>query len=300
MEIYGIAYIGYESPNAKQMIEYGPEVFAFGLNESRDDGSVYLTMDDRDHRIAIHPGERDRFAYVGLEMKDKWAWEQGIERLRSNGYEVTVGDAELEAARGVYGVAQFKDPAGWPHELVYGQTYSTGGWRNGRPHDGFESDKYGMGHTVLRANDAQAIETYCRDIMEYRWYIQGLRKGVGSFWRFKNNNLSHNIAYGISPNHQIGDTSSMVPHIGLYCKNLDDVGIAYDIVEQRYPERIEMTLGRHMQDPVISFYSKTPAGFTIEYIWGEDLDVLDAPYVERRADRLSIWGHRTPNGNPHS
>lgn len=299
MEIYGIAYIGYESPNAKQMLDYGPEVFAFGLNESRDDGSVYLTMDDRDHRIAVHPGERDRFAYVGLEMKDKWAWETGIEKLRANGYEVTVGDAELEAARGVYGVAQFKDPAGWPHELVYGQTYSTGGWQSARPHAGFESSVYGMGHTVLIANDAQTIETYCRDVMDYRWYIQGMRKGMGSFWRFKNNNLSHNIAYGINPNHQVGDTSSTVPHIGVYCKTLDDVGIAYDLIEERYPERIEMTLGRHMQDPVVSFYSKTPAGFTIECIWGEDLDVLDAPYVERRADRLSVWGHRTPNGTPH-
>ncbi|MCU1361251.1 MAG: hypothetical protein JWN99_2540, partial [Ilumatobacteraceae bacterium] len=29
MDIFRIAYIGYESPNAKQMMEYGPEVFAF-------------------------------------------------------------------------------------------------------------------------------------------------------------------------------------------------------------------------------------------------------------------------------
>jgi len=296
MDIYGIAYMGYESPNAKQMLDYGPEVFAFGVNESRDDGSVYLTMDDCDHRIAIHPGEQDRLAYVGLEMKDKWAWETGIETLRSAGFTVTVGDAELEARRGVYGVAQFQDPAGWPHELVYGQTYSTGGWRKGRPHEGFQSDVYGLGHTVLTAGDTARIEAYCRDVMGYRWYIQGLRKGGGSFWRFNNNNLSHNVAYGINPSHQYGDTSTSIPHMGIYCNKLDDVGVAWDIVQERYPERIVMTLGRHMQDPVISFYSRTPAGFTIEYIWGEELDVPDSPYVERRADKLSLWGHHAPNG----
>jgi 2,3-dihydroxybiphenyl 1,2-dioxygenase len=299
MEIYGIAYVGYESPNARQMLEYGPEVFGFGINESRDDDVVYLTMDDHDYRIAVHPGERDRMLYVGVELKDKWAWEQGIETLRSAGFDVTVGDADLEAQRGCFGIAQFKDPSGWPHELVYGRTYNTGGWRSGRPHSGFMSEHYGLGHTVLASHDVEIMEKYCRDVMGYKWYIQGLAKGVGSFWRFKNNNLSHNIAYVNNPRHRYGDTATMIPHIGIYCKKLDDVGIAWDIVDEQYPERVQMTLGRHMQDPVISFYSKTPAGFVIEYIWAEELDIPDGPYVERRAGKLSVWGHKMPNGPMH-
>lgn len=59
------------------MSEYGPEVFAFGLSESRDDDSDYLMMDERDFWVAVHPGDRDRFPSIDLEMKDKWAWEQG-------------------------------------------------------------------------------------------------------------------------------------------------------------------------------------------------------------------------------
>lgn len=299
LEIYGIAYVGYESPNAKQMLEYGPEVFGFGLNESRDDDTVYLTMDDADYRIAVHPGPRDRMAYVGVELKDKWNWELAIEKLRSEGFEVTVGDAELEARRGCYGVAQFQDPSGWPHELVYGHAFSTGGWRSGRPHAGFRSDVYGLGHTVLVTQDLAATERFCKDVMGYKWYIQGLAKGMATFWRFKNSNLSHNIAYGLNPGHVYGDTWTSVPHIGVYCNKLDDVGVAWDIVGERYPERVQMTLGRHMQDPVISFYSKTPAGFVIEYIWGEDLEIPDGPYVERRSAKLSLWGHKMPNGPMH-
>jgi 2,3-dihydroxybiphenyl 1,2-dioxygenase len=300
VDIYGIAYVGYESPNAKQMRDFGPEVFAFGLNESRADDSVYLTMDDREYRIAVHPGEVDRMAYIGLEMKDKWAWENGVETLRSAGFEVTVGDTDLEAQRGVYGVAQFEDPAGWPHELVYGHAYTTGGWRGGgRPHAGFQSEKYGLGHTVLSAANHDEVDRYCRDTMGYRWYVQGVRKGFASFWRFNNNNLSHNIAYAINPNHKYGDTATSVPHIGVYCNTLDDVGIAWDVVSEQYPERVKMTLGRHMQDPVVSFYTKTPAGFVIEYIWGEDLDIPNDSYVERRATKLSIWGHKMPNGPMH-
>jgi extradiol dioxygenase len=299
VEISRIAYVGYESPNAKQMLEYGPEVFAFGLNESRNDDSVYLTMDDSEYRIAVHPGEVDRMSYIGVELKDKWAWESAIETLRSSGFEVTVGDAELEAQRGCYGVAQFLDPAGWPHELVYGHSFTTGGWLPGRAHAGFRSDAYGLGHTVLVTDDLVKTEAYCKDVMGYKWYIQGLRKGAATFWRFKNSNLSHNIAYGLNPGHKYGDTATSVPHIGVYCNTLDDVGIAWDITQERNPEGIVMTLGRHMQDPVVSFYSKTPAGFTIEYIWGEDLEIPDDTYVERRATKLSVWGHKMTNGGMH-
>lgn len=299
IDIYGISYVGYESPNAREMADYGPRVLGMGLNESRDDDVVYLTMDDQDYRIAVHPGDRTRMLYIGVEVKDKWAWEQGIETLRSAGIDVEVGDAELEAKRGCYGVAQFRDPSGWPHELAYGRTYSTAGWVSGRPHQGFMTDPYGMGHSVLASNDVDVMEKFCRDTMGYKWYIQGLRKGVGSFWRFNHNNLSHNIAYANNPNHKYGDTETMVPHIGIYNRSLDDVGIAWDIVQEEYSENIQMTLGRHMQDPVISFYSRTPAGFVIEYIWAEELDIPEDTYVERRSSKLSVWGHKMPNGPMH-
>jgi 2,3-dihydroxybiphenyl 1,2-dioxygenase len=297
MDNTGIAYMGYESPNYKEMMDYGPQVFGFGLNESFDDDAVYLTMDDRAFRIAVHPGETNRLAYIGLEMKDRWAWEAGVEQLRRGGIEVTIGDAELEERRGVLGVAQFKDPSGWPHELIYGHRYLTDSFASGRPHQGFQSSKYGVGHTVLTSHDLAATEAYARDIMEYKWFLAGLRKGGASFWRCKLNNLSHNVAYGYNPNHVIGDTATSIPHMGLYCKTLDDVGIAWDLVQDRNPESIQMTLGRHMQDPVISFYSVTPTGFVIEYIWGEDLEIPEGTYIEGMADELSVWGHRRPDGS---
>jgi extradiol dioxygenase len=299
MDIFGIAYMGYESPNYKEMAEYMPEVFGFGLNTSSADETTYLQTDDLNFRVAIHPGEQNRFVYLGLEMKDKWEWENGIERLRSNGFEVEVGNEDLEALRGCFGVAQFRDPGGWPHELVYGQREEVGSFSPGRPHAGFQTPTYGLGHTVLVASDKAELEHFAADVMEYHWYVQGIVKGLGSFWRCNKNNLSHNVAYFMNPAHVYGDTTSSLPHIGVYCKTLDDVGIAYDHVQSRNPEAIQMTLGRHMQDPVISFYSNTPAGFTVEYIWGEDLDIPHDTYVERQSARLSLWGHKLPDGSTH-
>ncbi|MFI5043041.1 MAG: 2,3-dihydroxybiphenyl 1,2-dioxygenase, partial [Acidimicrobiales bacterium] len=231
MDCVGIAYYGYESPNYKEWLDYGPEVYGFGLNETRGDEGVYLTMDDQsEYRLAIHPGEVNRMAYVGLHMKNKFAWEDGIETLRRYGIEVTVGDEELEAKRGCSGVAQFKDPDGWPHELAYGLKYDRARWRPGRAHAGFESPTYGLGHTVLISNDLAKIDDYALNCMEYKWFIHGLKKGMASFYRTKLSNLSHVVAYGCNPNHQYGDTTTALPHIGIYCNTLDDVGIAYDLV----------------------------------------------------------------------
>ena len=293
LEVIGLGYLGYESPNHKAMLDYGPEVFGFGLDESRDYDVVRLTMDDRSAwRIAVHPGQTNRLAYAGLQVATKLLWEEGVEHLRRHGVEVTVGDDELEAARGCSGVAQFRDPSGWPYELCYGLEYDSGRWRPGRAHAGFRSAQYGVGHTVFATSDLDATRRFCDEVLEYKWYNHGLRKDMAAFYRTKRSDLSHVVAYVKNPQHTYGDTSLHLPHAGIYCETLDDVGIAYDIVQDRDPALIERTLGRHAQDPVISFYSDTPAGFTIEYIWAESLSIPDATYVEGASDRLSIWGHQ--------
>jgi hypothetical protein len=95
VDIFDIAYIGYESPNNKAMLDAGPVIFGFGLMESRDDDTVYLTLDDNLYRIAVHQGQRDRFAYGGWALKDKWPWESGIEELHGAGVPVDAGGTWL-------------------------------------------------------------------------------------------------------------------------------------------------------------------------------------------------------------
>lgn len=78
---------------------------------------------------------------------------------------------------------------------------------------------------------------------------------------------------------------------------LGDVGIVADIVGEQHPEYLEMSLVRHMQDPVVSFYSKTPAAFIGRvHLEREPLRFPRGPYVERRSNKLRVWGHRSVNG----
>jgi hypothetical protein len=80
-----------------------------------------------------------------------------------------------------------------------------------------------------------------------------------------------------------------IHHIGIGVKHIDDVGIAYELVEEREIP-LQQTLGRHTQDPVISFYSFTPSGFIIEYLT-EGARLSDLP-TEANPEKLSVWGHK--------
>lgn len=288
MELMKIGYVGYESPTYKAMEEYGPSVFGFGLNDTADDDTVLLTMDDAFFRVAVHPGETTRVAYIGWEAKDKFCFEDCVEKLRRAGVAVTVGDEELEARRGVFGVAQFRDPLGWPHEVYYAQQIRPHSFRPGRGHRGFATSRYGM-HVVLNAARFEDIEDFCRRMMGLNYFGTGSnRKDTGSFWRPRNSVLSHSIAYLRHDSHTPGDTSAIgMQHMAFYCTDDEDVGVSYDLVKRR-KQHVFLDIGKHGPDPVLSFYSVTPAGFVVECV-GPPLEMPDEGFVQQ-AIPGAVWG----------
>ncbi len=50
------------------------------------------------------------------------------------------------------------------------------------------------------------------------------------------------------------------------------------------------TLGRHVNDLMLSFYMKTPGGFDIEF-GCEGRQVHDDDWVARESTAVSLWGH---------
>jgi 2,3-dihydroxybiphenyl 1,2-dioxygenase len=286
MDILGMGYLGFESPNPKAWLEYGPEVLGFGLgNQRSDDETAYLRMDDRAWRLAFHPGETDRLAYIGWELRNRPAFLAAIKKLEANGFEVAVGDGDLEKQRGVHGVASFTDPVGYHHELYYGQEFHPNSFVPGRNHAGFVAEELGVGHVVLVVPEVpEDWDHFIFDVMEFGWFGHGMIRMPGGFYRAKHNPRSHNIAYLAMPGH-FG-----IHHIGIETKELDDVGVAYDLYEEREIP-LQMTLGRHTQDPVISFYGVTPSGFFVEYLT-EGIILDDDHMLEAKPEQLSVWGHK--------
>jgi 2,3-dihydroxybiphenyl 1,2-dioxygenase len=286
VDILGIGYLGFESPAYAEWASFGSEVLGFGIavDTAEDDKSVLLRMDDRRWRISVADGEMDRLAYIGWELTNRTAFQLALQKLESAGVPMIVGDDALKLKRGVLDVVQFCDPVGYKHELFYGQKFHPGSFVPGRPHSGFVADDLGVGHVVLVTPEyPEELDTFLMDVMGFRWFGSGAGPGKFGFFRSKLNHLSHNIAYGMMPGHK------GIHHLGIGVKNLDDVGIAYDLVKERGIP-LNRTLGRHTQDPVVSFYLQTPSNFFMEYLT-EGANISEESH-EVNPEQLSVWGHR--------
>jgi len=84
-----------------------------------------------------------------------------------------------------------------------------------------------------------------------------------------------------------------IHHLMFQVGEIWDVGSAYDRVNDAGLE-LEMTLGSHPNDRMLSFYVRTPSGFSIEYGAG-GLVIDDATWMVRTYDKLDDWGHRPPS-----
>ena len=55
--------------------------------------------------------------------------------------------------------------------------------------------------------------------------------------------------------------------------------------------RVGVTLGRHINDEVTSFYSNSPSGFMVEYGWGGRVIDVDGWQPQEVTWGPSMWGH---------
>jgi len=79
-------------------------------------------------------------------------------------------------------------------------------------------------------------------------------------------------------------------HLMVELFSLDDVGQAYDVALTQ-EDRVGVTLGRHTNDFMTSFYAKSPSSFMIECGWGgREIDANNWQPVEM-FDGPSLWGH---------
>jgi len=289
MKINTLGYLGFESPEAKQWEWFGPEVFGLGLGEPGADGTVYLRMDDRHHRIAVHPGTEDKLAYIGWELRDKKAFQNAMADLETKDYPYELGTTEECADRAVTGVIRLRDPHDFVHELYYAPEFDAGSFVPGRGHHGFVAGDDGVGHVVMVVptwgDDMEAFVTDILGMELLAGYLTETPDG-GKFGPqfFRCNPRSHVLGYVTIPG-MLG-----VQHICIEGNSLDDVGKAYDLVQDR-DMQITMTLGRHMMDTLVSFYMRSPTGFDIEF--GSGGVVLDEEsFIQLKPKAAEVWGHK--------
>jgi extradiol dioxygenase len=292
MKIMSLGYLRVESPDAKEWATFGPEVLGLALSDDGRNGpdSVALTNDDRPGRLTVTAGERNRVNRIGWELPDAEELERAAAQLSDAGVEVRRATDEWRHAARVRDLISFTDPAGFTHELFWGQLVVPNSFRAGRAMSGFVTAGQGLGHVVLIVPDLVEALDFYRRVLGFRVSDEIDMHGNRLVF-FHVNSRHHSLAIMGIPG------ARGLHHLMLQVDSLDDVGAAHDLCANRGIP-LAMTLGRHTNDRMFSFYLRSPSGFEIEYGWGADVVDDEDQWVVTHMQTTSIWGHRPGDAPP--
>jgi len=278
--LQALGYAGFGSDDLDDWRQFGTNLVGFQAVE-RGNSLLAFRMDDRKQRIVIDRGMQAGERFFGWEVEDAAALEALAAKLDAANVRVTAEPAALASARHVAALISFRDPAGNRLEAFYGAEIDTTPFSPGRSISGFRTGPLGLGHVVLTVENIEAMLPFYVDLLGFRLsdYIERPFRA----YFFHVNPRHHSLAL-------IETGTNGMHHLMVELFSLDDVGQAYDVALCE-PDRINVTLGRHTNDFMTSFYAKTPSSFLVECGWGgREIDPATWQPVEMH-DGPSLWGH---------
>ena len=291
IDIKSMGYVRVASTDLSAWELFAEKVLGLVRTTGPTEGQLYYRIDEVSARVVIFPSDVDLLACVGWEVADHSALDAARDHLKNANVEFEEGTPEELAERRVQELIRFSDPFDNVFELFHGITYERKeaitpyGQR-------FVTGDQGMGHVVIPVtDDVEALRFYTevlgfrlRDSMSMPGEFVGKPAGSKVWLRFLGiNPRHHSLAFLPMPN------PSKCVHIMFEVERLDDVGRALERV-RRNKAPLSATLGRHMNDQMVSFYVRSPGGFDIEF-GTEGLTVDDARWVARESTAVSYWGH---------
>jgi 2,3-dihydroxybiphenyl 1,2-dioxygenase len=253
-----LGYIGIDTQNVDGWTNFLGEITGMQVSDKDEDGKVYIRMDERYQRFILQPSDHDDVAYFGLMVQNEDELDAVAAQVEEAGIKVTPGTNEEIEARHALGMVRFTDPGGMPLEIYYGAARANSPYYPSRASAGFKTENMGLGHGVLHYPDIKEAVKFYRDVLGFRISDIG---GVGAFMHC--NPRHHSVAiFGMRPG-----MKTRMNHFMVQYNELDDVGLAFDIAQQR-GEKFHTPLGRHPNDLNISFYMFNPSGWHTECAWG--------------------------------
>ena len=291
IEIRSMGYIRVASTDLEAWKVFAGKVLGLAEGRGPNPDHLYYRIDQVSYRLVVVPSDVDRLEVCGWEMADNRALQEAREHLQKAGVEFEEGTTAELAERGVQEMIRFTDPFENVFELFHGISYER---RPVVPPYGatFVTGDQGMGHIVIPVlDDVEALRFYTdvlgfrlRDSMSMPGEFVGKEPGSKVWLRFLGvNPRHHSLAFLPMPN------PSKCVHVMLEVDRLDDVGRALERV-RKHKAPLSATLGRHMNDEMVSFYVRSPGGFDIEF-GCEGLQVDDQRWVARESTAVSYWGH---------
>ena len=295
MGVIALGYIVAETLDLGAWSAFACDVLGMMPAASPYDDVCLFRIDDRPFRFWIQQSERNGFVAPGWEFRNEAEFSDALDRLRAAGREVEMASVEDARARSVYALARSSDPAGNAMELFYGRFYDYVPFVSPSGVSRFvtgPNGDLGLGHVVLTAPNFAETHAFYKDVLGFgdtdlgRFFLMGGGAddpGCG-FAFLHANRRHHSLALGEMP-----ESPNGAVHLMLETGCVDDVGRAYDkVLAGAAP--LSSTLGRHVNDKMLSFYVRSPSGFDIEYgCHGMEID--PDSWVATTSLPVSAWGH---------
>ena len=286
MSIESLGYVRLSMQEPQVWASLGTEILGFEAAVAEDE-SVRLRMDELPFRYLIEQSDTEGFVCAGWECSKK-DFPGLVARLEDQAVHVEQGDAAACAVRGVAEFVSAKDPSGNLLELFHSR----------EPGSGFTSPlgldyvagNLGLGHAVLPApNHAETCDFYesllgfgLSDVLHLPPPAEGLPS------------MEINFYHALNPRHHSlallnGPAPSGVIHLMTELTSLDSVGACLDRVKAaKMP--IMASLGRHVNDGMVSFYFVAPGGIPMEVGFdGTQHDWKD--FKPTQSTVGDYWGH---------
>jgi len=278
--LQGLGYAGFGSDKLDDWRQFGTSLVGLQAVE-RGNSLLAFRMDDRKQRIVIDRAMPDGSRFFGWEVADRAALDALAAKLEAAHIEVKNEPQALADARRVRTLISFHDPAGNRLEAFYGAEIDETPFSPGRSISGFRTGPLGLGHAVLTVDNIDPMMAFYVDVLGFG-LSDYMREPFRAYF-FHVNARHHSLAL-------IETGRNGMHHLMVELFSLDDVGQSYDIALSR-DDCVSVTLGRHTNDFMTSFYCKTPSSFMVECGWGgREIDPATWQPVEM-GDGPSLWGH---------
>ncbi len=296
MTVKSLGYVVIETRDLGAWSSFAADIVGLMPASSPHKDVLLFRLDDRPFRFWVQRGERDAFVKPGWEFADEADFKAAVERLKTAGRPVDIGTAAEARARQVTAVAHSSDPAGYDFEIYYGRVLDYVPFNSPAGVSHFvtgEAGELGLGHVVLAAPNFAETHAFYKTALGFRdtdlgrFYLAGGEDdpGVGFAFLHTDNQRHHSLALGELPPNE-----SRLVHLMLEVGTVDDVGRALERA-QKANVRISASLGRHVNDKMLSFYVRSPSGFDIEY-GCHGLLIDPAAWVPTTSLPVSDWGHQ--------
>jgi 2,3-dihydroxybiphenyl 1,2-dioxygenase len=297
-DIQCLGYLGIGTRDLSAWERYATQVVGLEIG-AREEKTLLLRMDEHRFRVAVHESETEDVLYLGWEVTEQAALARLEATLQRANVESRRGTAAECRQRQVVDLVTFRDPDGLVHEAHYGAVVLTD-----RPFhsplavSGFETGAQGLGHAFLSVRSYDKALSFFRDILGFRIsdYIEmpkvpgvPLNAPPMTFFHTGGGRVRHHsLAIATLPG------PKRLNHVMLQVRTVDEVGRAFYRAQERNVSML-MSLGRHSNDRMFSFYMDSPSGVAVEYGCG-GIDIDDDTWVVKMHKTAEAWGHAPMDG----